>query len=37
VTIYNGNRELHIVDAHWSLTAMSSQLSESGFVIENFY
>ena len=37
VTIYDGNRELHIVDAHWSLTAMSSQLSESGFVIENFY
>ena len=37
VTIYHGKRELHIVDTHWSLTAMSSQLSESGFVIENLY
>jgi SAM-dependent methyltransferase len=37
VTIYNEKRELHIVDAHWSLTAMSSQLNESGFVIENLY
>jgi len=34
VTIDNGKRELHIVDTHWSLTAMSSQLNESGFVIE---
>ena len=37
VTIYDGKRELHIVDAHWSLTAMNSQLNESGFVIENLY
>jgi len=37
VTIYNGKRELHIVDTLWSLTAMSSQLNESGFVIENLY
>jgi hypothetical protein len=37
VTIRNGKRELHIVDTHWSLTAMSSQLHESGFVIENLY
>ena len=37
VTIYDGKRELHIVDTHWSLTAMSSQLNESGFVIENLY
>ena len=37
VTILNGKHELHIVDTHWSLTAMSSQLSESGFVIENLY
>ncbi len=37
VTICNGKRELHIVDTHWSLTAMSSQLNESGFVIENLY
>jgi ubiquinone/menaquinone biosynthesis C-methylase UbiE len=37
VTIYNGKHELHIVDTHWSLTAMSSQLSESGFAIENLY
>ena len=37
VTIYNGKHELHIVDTHWSLTAMSSQLNESGFVIENLY
>ena len=37
VTIREGKRELHIVDAHWSLTAMSSQLNESGFVIENLY
>lgn len=36
-TIYDEKRELHIVDAHWSLTAMSSQLNESGFVIENLY
>ncbi|HEY4284394.1 MAG TPA: methyltransferase domain-containing protein [Chthoniobacterales bacterium] len=35
VTIHNGKRELHIVDTHWSLTAMSSQLNESGFVIES--
>src|SRR2546423_8516543 len=27
----------HIVDTHWSLTAMSSQLNKSGFVIENLY
>ena len=37
VTIRDGKRELHIVDAHWSLTAMSSQLNESGFAIENLY
>ena len=37
VTIYDEKRELHIVDTHWSLTAMSSQLNKSGFVIENFY
>lgn len=37
VTISEGTRELHIVDTHWSLTAMSSQLNESGFAIENFY
>jgi SAM-dependent methyltransferase len=37
VTIKDGKRELHIVDTHWSLTAMSSQLNESGFVIENLY
>jgi hypothetical protein len=37
VKIRDGKRELHIVDAHWSLTAMSSQLNESGFVIENLY
>ena len=37
VTIYDENRELHIVDTHWSLTAMSSQLNESGFVLENLY
>src|SRR6266404_1743514 len=37
VTIYDENRELHIVDTHWSMTAMSSQLNESGFVIENLY
>jgi len=37
VTIYNGKRELHIVDTHWSLTAMSSQLNESGFEIEDLY
>ena len=37
VTIHNGKRELPIVDTHWSLTAMSSQLHESGFVIEKLY
>lgn len=37
VTIRNGKRELHLVDAHWNLTAMSWQLGESGFVIEKFY
>src|SRR6476659_6061172 len=36
-TIYDEKRELHIVDAHWSLTVMSSQLNESGFVIENLH
>jgi SAM-dependent methyltransferase len=37
VTIDEGKRDLHIVDTHWNLTAMSSQLNESGFVIENLY
>lgn len=37
VTISNGKHKLHIVDTHWSLAAMSSQLNESGFVIENLY
>jgi len=37
VTIGGGKHELHIVDTHWSLTAMISQLNESGFVIENLY
>ncbi len=37
VTISNGKRDLHVIDAHWSLTAMSSQLNEAGFVIENLY
>jgi SAM-dependent methyltransferase len=37
VTIGDGKHALHIVDTHWSLTAMSSQLNESGFVIENLY
>ena len=37
VTIHDGRHELHVVDTHWSLTAMSSQLKESGFVIENLY
>jgi SAM-dependent methyltransferase len=37
VTIRDGERELQIVDTHWSVTAMSSQLSESGFVIENLH
>ena len=37
VTICDEKRELHIIDAHWSLTAMSAQLHESGFVIENLY
>lgn len=37
VLIDDGKHELHIVDTHWSLTAMSSQLNESGFVIENLY
>lgn len=36
-TIHHGKRELQIVDTHWSLTAMISQLNESGFEIENFY
>ena len=37
VTIYDGKSELHIVDTHWCLTAMSSQLNESGFVIETLH
>lgn len=37
VTIRDGKHELHIVDTHWNLTAMSSQLNESGFEIENLY
>ena len=37
VAISNGKYELHIVDTHWTLVAMSSQLSESGFVIETLY
>src|SRR2546423_5082658 len=37
VTICDGERELHIVDAHWSFTAMTSQLNESGFAIESLY
>jgi len=37
VTISNTKHELQIVDTHWNLTAMSSQLSESGFLIENLF
>jgi SAM-dependent methyltransferase len=37
VTIYDEKRELHIVDTHWSITAMSSQLNEAGFEIEKLY
>ena len=37
VTIRNGKGGLDLVDTHWNLTAMSSQLSESGFVVENLY
>ena len=37
VTICDGKRELHIVDTHWSFTAMASQLNESGFAIETLY
>jgi SAM-dependent methyltransferase len=37
VAIYDEKRELHIVDTHWSMTAMSSQLNEAGFAIENLY
>jgi SAM-dependent methyltransferase len=37
VTIYDEKHELHIVDAHWNLAAMSSQLTDTGFVIENLY
>ena len=37
VTIRNGKGDLDLVDTHWNLTAMSSQLSESGFVVENLY
>ena len=37
VTISDGKRELYIVDTHWSLTGMSSQLNESGFVVEDLY
>jgi SAM-dependent methyltransferase len=37
VTIYDEKRELHIVDTHWSITAMSLQLNEAGFEIENLY
>ncbi|HEY5443383.1 MAG TPA: class I SAM-dependent methyltransferase [Pyrinomonadaceae bacterium] len=37
VTICEDTRELHIVDTHWSLTAMISQLNESGFAIKNLY
>ena len=37
VTIQDGKHELRIVDTHWSLTALSSQLNESGFEIENLY
>jgi len=36
-TINEDQCELQIVDTHWNLTAMSSQLNESGFVIENLY
>jgi SAM-dependent methyltransferase len=35
ITIRDGRRELRIVDTHWSMTAMSSQLKEAGFAIEN--
>jgi cyclopropane fatty-acyl-phospholipid synthase-like methyltransferase len=37
VTICDGKRELRIVDTHWSFTAMTSQLNESGFAIETLY
>jgi SAM-dependent methyltransferase len=37
VTIRNDKGDLHLVDTHWNLTAMSSQLGESGFLVENLY
>jgi hypothetical protein len=33
-TIFDGTREITVVDFHWSLAAMSRQLRGSGFVIE---
>jgi len=35
ITIRDRKRELRVVDTHWSMTAMSSQLNEAGFAIEN--
>jgi ubiquinone/menaquinone biosynthesis C-methylase UbiE len=37
VTIDDAKHELHIVDAHWSLTAMSAQLNAAGFVVESLH
>jgi SAM-dependent methyltransferase len=37
VTIHDEKHQLQLIDAHWNLTAMSSQLNEAGFVIENLY
>ena len=37
ITIRDGKRELRVVDTHWSMTAMSSQLNEAGFAIENLW
>lgn len=33
VTISDGSEQIHIIDTHWSLSAMSRQLKETGFVI----
>lgn len=36
VTIFDGAKQIHVVDTHWSLSAMSRQLRETGFVVTEF-
>jgi len=37
VKIFDGKNDVNVIDTHWNLSDMSSQLSESGFIIDRLY